>query len=114
MLSGNNSNDSTSGLSAAEERKRKRKSRWAGGDHDKTFIPGMPTILPATLSADQQEAYLGENPQYNPHAIFNQTFFYLIRRLYKILHLIFKGIISVDFVLHVLPTKRYLYKMLIL
>uniref|UniRef100_A0A6B2EJ67 Branchpoint-bridging protein n=1 Tax=Phlebotomus kandelakii TaxID=1109342 RepID=A0A6B2EJ67_9DIPT len=59
MATGSNSNDSTpGGLSAAEERKRKRKSRWAGGDHDKTFIPGMPTILPATLSADQQEAYL--------------------------------------------------------
>ncbi|XP_059613140.1 splicing factor 1 [Phlebotomus argentipes] len=58
MMSGNNSNDSTPGLSASDERKRKRKSRWAGGDHDKTFIPGMPTILPPTLSADQQEAYL--------------------------------------------------------
>lgn len=42
------------------DRKRKKKSRWGGGDHDKTFIPGMPTILPPTLSAHQQEAYLGE------------------------------------------------------
>lgn len=42
------------------ERRRKKKSRWAGGDHDKTFIPGMPTILPAGMTQDQQEAYLGE------------------------------------------------------
>ncbi|XP_062539896.1 splicing factor 1 [Armigeres subalbatus] len=40
------------------ERRRKKKSRWAGGDHDKTFIPGMPTILPAGMTQDQQEAYL--------------------------------------------------------
>lgn len=42
------------------ERRRKKKSRWAGGDHDKTFIPGMPTILPPGMTPDQQEAYLGE------------------------------------------------------
>ncbi|KFB52234.1 AGAP000049-PA-like protein [Anopheles sinensis] len=52
----------TSGHSSGGEgeaaRKRKRKSRWAGGDHDKTFIPGMPTVLPSTLTPDQQEAYL--------------------------------------------------------
>lgn len=47
------------GLSAAEERRRKKKSRWGGSDNEKTFIPGMPTVLPSTLSADQQEAYLG-------------------------------------------------------
>ncbi|GAB0092521.1 hypothetical protein DMENIID0001_075210 [Sergentomyia squamirostris] len=59
ILANPDSNDSTQENSnAADERKRKRKSRWAGGDHDKTFIPGMPTILPASLSADQQEAYL--------------------------------------------------------
>ncbi|XP_055551813.1 splicing factor 1 [Wyeomyia smithii] len=50
--SGNNSG------SEADARRRKKKSRWAGGDHDKTFIPGMPTILPAGMSQDQQEAYL--------------------------------------------------------
>ncbi|XP_052873280.1 splicing factor 1-like [Anopheles cruzii] len=40
------------------ERKRRKKSRWAGGDQEKTFIPGMPTIIPATLTPNQQEAYL--------------------------------------------------------
>lgn len=45
------------------ERRRKKKSRWAStndGTEGKTFIPGMPTILPSNLNADQQEAYLGE------------------------------------------------------
>ncbi|KXJ74390.1 splicing factor 1 [Aedes albopictus] len=49
---------SGSGRSDDSERRRKKKSRWAGGDHDKTFIPGMPTILPPGMSQDQQEAYL--------------------------------------------------------
>lgn len=52
--SGNNSGGE------GDSRRRKKKSRWAGGDHDKTFIPGMPTILPPGMSQDQQEAYLGE------------------------------------------------------
>ena len=39
--------------------KKKKKSRWGGSENDKTFIPGMPTILPATLDPHQQEAYLG-------------------------------------------------------
>ncbi|KAF2904795.1 hypothetical protein ILUMI_01360 [Ignelater luminosus] len=45
-------------LSADEERKRRRRSRWAGGEHEKIFIPGMPTILPCNLSKEQEEAYL--------------------------------------------------------
>lgn len=46
--------------SGAGDGKRKKKSRWAtGNDNDKTFIPGMPTILPSTMTPDQQEAYLG-------------------------------------------------------
>lgn len=40
------------------ERKRKRRSRWGGGEHEKIFIPGMPTILPANLNKDQEQAYL--------------------------------------------------------
>ena len=40
------------------ERKRRKKSRWGGGEEDKTFIPGMPTMLPAGLNKDQEEAYL--------------------------------------------------------
>lgn len=43
------------------EKKRKKKSRWATTTDgpEKTFIPGMPTILPSNLNPDQQEAYLG-------------------------------------------------------
>ena len=42
-----------------EERRRKRKSRWGGSEGtEKTFIPGMPTMMPQGLSADQEEAYL--------------------------------------------------------
>jgi splicing factor 1 len=47
------------GESNSEGRNRKKKSRWASGsENDKTFIPGMPTILPPNLNPDQQEAYL--------------------------------------------------------
>jgi len=52
-------NDITITVDSAAERKRKRKSRWGGSENDKTFIPGMPTILPSTLDPAQQEAYLG-------------------------------------------------------
>lgn len=40
-------------------RQRKKKSRWGGSENDKTFIPGMPTVLPSSLDSHQQEAYLG-------------------------------------------------------
>ncbi|XP_064629160.1 uncharacterized protein LOC135488440 [Lineus longissimus] len=40
------------------ERKKKRKSRWAHDEQDKTFIPGMPTVLPQNLSGDQERQYL--------------------------------------------------------
>lgn len=46
-----------------QKKERKKKSRWAStndGTEGKTFIPGMPTILPSNLNSDQQEAYLGE------------------------------------------------------
>ncbi len=47
------------GDDGVSERKRKRKSRWGGSDaQDKTFIPGMPTMMPSGLSKDQEEAYL--------------------------------------------------------
>ncbi|XP_064550928.1 splicing factor 1 isoform X1 [Drosophila montana] len=64
LFSNQNSNDSMSNgisensMDSAAERKRKRKSRWGGTEKDKTFIPGMPTILPSTLDPAQQEAYL--------------------------------------------------------
>lgn len=53
------------------DRKRKRKSRWASSNdgNEKTFIPGMPTILPSNLNPDQQEAYLG-NYQFDCSFIF--------------------------------------------
>ncbi|EPB80778.1 KH domain protein [Ancylostoma ceylanicum] len=38
-------------------RKRERKSRWSA---TKSFVPGMPTILPSNLSDDQRTAYLRE------------------------------------------------------
>nr|CAI5820781.1 unnamed protein product [Callosobruchus analis] len=51
-----NSNHSTD--SQEEERRRRRRSRWGGGEHEKIFIPGMPTILPPNLNKDQEQAYL--------------------------------------------------------
>uniref|UniRef100_A0A1A9WQX1 Splicing factor 1 helix-hairpin domain-containing protein n=1 Tax=Glossina brevipalpis TaxID=37001 RepID=A0A1A9WQX1_9MUSC len=33
-------------------------SRWGGTESDKTFITGMPTILPSTLDPTEQGAYL--------------------------------------------------------
>lgn len=66
-LKGKSSSSATSGGSEAEkpkeesreERRRKRKSRWGGVDGaEKTFIPGMPTMMPQGLSKEQEEAYL--------------------------------------------------------
>lgn len=39
-------------------RKKKRSSRWAGGETDRAFIPGMPTIIPSNMTKDQEKAYL--------------------------------------------------------
>lgn len=47
-------------LEDGSDRKRRKRSRWGGTENDKTFIPGMPTILPPTLDTAQQEAYLGK------------------------------------------------------
>jgi hypothetical protein len=48
-----------------EERKAKRRrSRWGGDEKEKTFIPGMPTVLPTNLSKEQEEAYLGKADLY--------------------------------------------------
>lgn len=44
--------------SDANDRKRKKKSRWGGSDLEKTFIPGMPTVLPHNLTKEQEEAYI--------------------------------------------------------
>ncbi|XP_050304239.1 splicing factor 1 [Anthonomus grandis grandis] len=57
---GENSNHSTGSQDndEANERRRKRRSRWGGSEHEKIFIPGMPTILPPNLDKDQEAAYL--------------------------------------------------------
>ena len=47
------------GETKEQRRARKRKSRWGGDDGvEKTFIPGMPTMMPQGLSKEQEEAYL--------------------------------------------------------
>lgn len=46
------SNDSDAG------RKKRRKSRWGNDEKEKSFIPGMPTVLPSNLSKTQEKAYL--------------------------------------------------------
>ena len=58
--SGSNSSSNPDNDDAAA-RKRKRKSRWGNEDvTEKLFIPGMPTVLPANLSKEQEEAYIRE------------------------------------------------------
>lgn len=47
-----------SSSSDANDRKRKKKSRWGGSELEKTFIPGMPTVLPHNLTKEQEEAYI--------------------------------------------------------
>ena len=63
LLKGKSSESSSYGggseRESREERRRKRKSRWGGDDNtDKTFIPGMPTMMPQGLNTEQEEAYL--------------------------------------------------------
>lgn len=43
-----------------DDRKKKKRSRWGGSEHEKIFIPGMPTILPPNLDKQQEQAYLRE------------------------------------------------------
>lgn len=38
-------------------RRKKRKSRWTD-ESSKTFIPGLPTMIPGGMTKDQEEAYL--------------------------------------------------------
>lgn len=42
------------------DRKRKRRSRWAGTENDKAVFPGMPTILPSNIPPEKAEAYIGK------------------------------------------------------
>lgn len=41
-----------------EERRKRKKSRWGSDEKDKSFILGMPTVLPTNLSKEQEAAYL--------------------------------------------------------
>ena len=41
------------------ERRKKRKSRWGDDIHNKTYIPGMPTVIPKGMNRSQEEQYLG-------------------------------------------------------
>lgn len=50
--------DVKSDKESREERRKRRKTRWGGSEHDKTFIPGMPTVLPTNLTPEQEQAYL--------------------------------------------------------
>ncbi|XP_076277928.1 splicing factor 1 isoform X2 [Lasioglossum baleicum] len=71
QLSGNSPNSTTNNVrkreaesdgkqekESKEERRKRRKTRWGGSEHDKTFIPGMPTVLPTNLTPEQEKAYL--------------------------------------------------------
>ena len=62
--------DSDSNSASGDRKRKKRRSRWGGEEKEKTFIPGMPTVLPANLTKDQEEAYLG-----NFHLYENRSFF---------------------------------------
>ena len=50
--------DGAGGDSPGSMRKKKRKSRWGEESEDKSFIPGMPTVLPQGLEKDQEELFL--------------------------------------------------------
>ncbi|KAF6020048.1 hypothetical protein EB796_021641 [Bugula neritina] len=52
------SDEADQSLSWPSEKKKKRRSRWANDEADKTFIPGMPTTLPADATDEQKEQYL--------------------------------------------------------
>ncbi|XP_071106689.1 splicing factor 1-like isoform X1 [Haliotis cracherodii] len=54
---GSNPNMGNNG-SKAEDRKKKRRSRWNTEFDDKTVIPGMPTYIPPDLTAEQERQYL--------------------------------------------------------
>ncbi|XP_014246784.1 splicing factor 1 [Cimex lectularius] len=41
-----------------EERRKRKKSRWGGDEMEKSFILGMPTVLPTNLSKEQEQAYI--------------------------------------------------------
>lgn len=82
MGGGSNENSGAGGDSNGD-RKRKKKSRWATGpENEKTFIPGMPTILPSNLNPDQQEAYLGNYQYFSILQYINRKFTLSINHIY--------------------------------
>ena len=50
---------------AATDKKKKKKSRWNTEVDDKTMIPGMPTVLPCNLDANQEKQYIGRSFVYS-------------------------------------------------
>ncbi|VDO17353.1 unnamed protein product, partial [Brugia timori] len=82
------------GAGAASEigqpEKKPRKSRWST---NKSFVPGMPTILPSNLSDDQRQAYLRKN------LYFLLMFFALCIKIgfkKSLKHFIMQGIVSIN------------------
>ena len=55
--------------SANEPVKKRRKSRWASDDV-KTQLPGLPTVLPANMTEDQQKLYLSESSRVGSVCVF--------------------------------------------
>lgn len=51
-----------------EERRKRKKSRWGSDEKDKSFILGMPTVLPTNLSKEQEAAYLCKYTELYEHA----------------------------------------------
>ena len=51
------------GGSGGDRREKRRRSRWGDDENSKTFIPGMPTMLPTNLDSSQEQAYLREYPE---------------------------------------------------
>jgi len=49
-------------LAGGAEGQRKRKSRW-GSAAEKSFVPGMPTMLPSNLTEEQRQIYLRKTLQ---------------------------------------------------
>ena len=47
----------TDGGDSAQERRKKRKSRW-GDEDDKVELPGIVTTLPSSMTKEQQECYM--------------------------------------------------------
>lgn len=39
-------------------KKLRKRSRWGAGEVEKTYIPGMPTVIPPGMDPQQEEQYL--------------------------------------------------------